>query len=152
MSEAQEVPFTSAMEHPEPAHDTTIRVGRNLWTLHGMTHRILESLGMVQSRALSLAERGPEDYAESDFERGMKAGAQYGGYREAPKHPKNEGSLKTIIVGCTITLLSAVVIGAWKLSNDSAALRAELTEWKQATTRWMDASDRRMERLENRRQ
>jgi len=150
---AQEVPFISAMEREPEAqkngcHDATIKVGRNLWTIHGMTHRILEALGIVQDKALSMAERGPDDYDESDYERGMRAGARYGGYHEAPK---NENNLKAVIIGCTVTLLSAFVIGAWKLSNDSAAIRAEFTEWKQATTRWMDQNDKRLDRLESRR-
>lgn len=149
MSEqAQEVPFIAAMEREPESHDATIRVGRNLWTLHGMTHRVLEALGIAQSKAQSLAERGPEDYAESDFERGMRAGARHGGYHEAPKPDNN---IKAVIIGCTITLLSAFVLGAWKLSNDSAALRAEFNEWKTSTSRWMDANERRLDRLENQR-
>jgi hypothetical protein len=133
-------------------HRVTIETGRKLWSLHGMTHRILEKLGVAESKALALADRGPDpDYAEgaeSEFERGMRAGIRFGGYREAPK---GDGSLKAIIIGCTITILSAFVIGAWKLSNDSAAIRAEFTEWKQATTRWMDQNERRLDRLESRR-
>lgn len=147
--------FLKGMEHEPPKkedlHQITIETGRKLWSLHGMTHRILEKLGIAESKALALADRGPVDYAEgaeSEFERGMRAGIRYGGYRESPK---GDGSLKAIIIGCTITILSAFVIGAWKLSNDSAAIRAEFTEWKQATTRWMDQNERRLDRLENRR-
>jgi hypothetical protein len=99
MSQADEVPFLSAMER-EPVHETTIKVGRDLWSIDGMshralgmTHRVLEALGVVQSRALSMADQGPKDYAESDFERGMKAGAKYGGgYNEAPKNDGDSSS------------------------------------------------------------
>jgi hypothetical protein len=150
---AEQVQFLTGMEPPtkEDWQEVTVETGRKLWTIHGMAHRVLEALGIVQSRALSMAERGPSDYAddtENDFERGVRVGARYGGYREAPK---GDGNLKAVIIGCTITLLSAFVIGAWKLSNDSAAFRAEFVEWKQATTRWMEQSERRFDRLENRR-
>lgn len=151
---AEEVPFLSGMERPpskQDWHEVTVKTCRNLFRIDGMVSRLLDSIGLVQKKALSMAERGPTDYAEdveSEFERGVRVGARYGGYREAPK---GDGNLKTIIIGCTVTILSAFVIGAWKLSNDSAAIRAEFTEWKQATTRWMDQNERRLDRLENRR-
>lgn len=150
---AEELSFTSAMEPPsQDWQEVTVSTGRNLWSIHGMTHRVLEAMGIMQNKAQALADRGPVDYPderESEFERGIRIGARYGGYREAPKR---DGNLKAIIIGCTVTLLSAFVVGAWKLSNDSAAIRAEFTEWKQATLRWMDQSDRRLDRLENQRQ
>jgi hypothetical protein len=125
-------------------------LGRKVFAADSMLSRLQARIkGMLSKTA---PDRGPADYAEdaseSDFERGVRVGARYGGYREAPK---GDGNLKAIILGCTITLLSAFVIGAWKLSNDSAAFRAEFIEWKQATTRWMEQNERRLDRLENRR-
>lgn len=158
---AQEVPFLVGMERePEaiataPAyHDVTVTLdslSKRVWRADGFVAHLLESLSALGARVRALAsmpERGPEDFTTNDFERGMRAAARYGGYREAPK-PEN--NLKAVVIGCTCTLLSAFVLGAWKLSNDSAAIRAEFTEWKQATTRWMDQVDRRLDRQENRR-
>jgi hypothetical protein len=153
-AQADEVPFLSGMERKPEAvpeepgwHETKVTVdGRKLFQGDGMMWQLLRKIRLALTM---VAERGPEDYeAESDYERGMRAGARFGGYHEAPK---NENNLKAVIIGCTVTLLSAFVLGAWKLSNDSAALRAEFNEWKQATTRWMDQNDRRLDRLETRR-
>lgn len=143
-----EVPFIAAMERkPESPQEIRVTVDpREIYRGDGMMwdllRKIRRALGMVPED-----DRGPKDYATSEFERGMKAGARYGGYHEAP----NNNNLKAVIIGCTITLLSAFVLGAWKLSNDSAALRAEFNEWKQSTTKWMDKTDDRMRMLENRR-
>jgi hypothetical protein len=48
-----------------------------------------------------------------------------------------------VIVGCTITLLSAFVIGAWKVSNDQAAFVAEVREWQKSIERRVDVLERR---------
>ena len=124
-------------------------LGRKVFAADSMLTRLQARIRGMLSKAAP--DRGPVDYAEdaeSDFERGVRVGARYGGYREAPK---GDGNIKAVIIGCTITLLSAFVIGAWKLSNDSAAFRAEFIEWKQATTRWMDQNEKRLDRLENQR-
>jgi hypothetical protein len=91
-------------------------------------------------------ERGPQDYPPWDDERRIliniirrqneRAGG--GNYNEAPK-----SHLTAIVIGCTITLLSAFVIGAWKLSNDQAAFIAQVTEWQRSIERRIDALERR---------
>lgn len=153
MSTPEEVSFVSGMERqPRPAsRGPTVTVNaRDLFRGDGMMWELLHKIRLALGMA-SMADHGPDDYEhdrESEYERGMRAGARYGGYHEAPK---NENNLKAVIIGCTCTLLSAFVLGAWKLSNDSAALRAEFNEWKQSTSKWMDKTDDRMRMLENRR-
>lgn len=154
--QAEEVPFLSGFERQdEPPkagwQDVSVtveRIGRKVFTADGMLDTLL---GKVRTM---LNTRGPEDYEKNERDlqslilEAVKVGARHGGYQEAPRP---DSSLKAVIIGCTITLLSAGAIGAWKLSNDSAAIRAEFTEWKQATLRWMEQSEKRLDRLENRR-
>ena len=61
------------------------------------------------------------------------------GYHEGPK----ESGLKAIVIGCTVTLLSAMIIAAFMLTNEFAAFKAQVNEWQKAT-------DRRLEMLERR--
>lgn len=60
-------------------------------------------------------------------------------YHEGPK----ESGLKAIVIGCTVTLLSAMIIAAFMLTNEFAAFKAQVNEWQKAT-------DRRLEMLERR--
>ena len=57
------------------------------------------------------------------------------GYREAPK----DSSIKGIIVGCTVAVIGSAV----GLSYQFAAMRAEFTEWKQATEYRLQQLERR---------
>lgn len=97
--------------------------------------------------AMHEADRGPGDYPPwvderrilIDIIRKQTSSAGGGDYNEAPKEPHT----KAVILGCTITLLSAFVIGAWKLSNDQAAFVAQVTEWQKSIERRIDALERR---------
>lgn len=61
------------------------------------------------------------------------------GYREAPQ----DNGLKSIVIGCTITILSAGIIGALVFVNEFSAFRGQVSEWQKST-------DRRLEQLEHR--
>lgn len=153
---AEEVPFVSGMERePQSTHEATIKVGRNLWSIDGMshralgmTHRVLEALGVVQSRALSLAERGPQDYEETGYERGFSAGQRHGGYHEAPKR---DGGLKAVIVGCTIALISGGIVGAITFSNQFSEFRGQVLQWQKSMEAQLKQVEARLDRLENQR-
>lgn len=61
------------------------------------------------------------------------------GYHEGPK----DSNTNAVIIGCTITLLCALVIGAVVFSNEFSAFKAQVLEWQKST-------DRRLETLERR--
>jgi hypothetical protein len=141
---AQEVPFLSAMEEP-PVCETTVTVGRKLFRLDGMVERLLEKARMAMGRP----DRGPDpdaDIREDDDIRRLAGIIERlsqrqpdNGYHEGPK----ESGLKAIVIGCTITLLSTMIIAAFMLTNEFAAFKAQVTEWQRST-------DRRLEMLERR--
>jgi hypothetical protein len=70
-----------------------------------------------------------------------------GGYNEAPK----DGSLKAVIIGCTIAIVSAGIIAAFTLSNQFAEFRGQVIAWQIAADKTMAATSQRLDRLENRR-
>lgn len=108
-------------------HESTIRVGRNLWSLHGMSHRILEALGIVQDKALSLAERGPQDYEEeNDLERGIRIGRGM-----VPRSYKNgdddEGIKRWHLVLAVLGVVIPIIGAAWSLSMQISAQSAMIS-------------------------
>jgi hypothetical protein len=119
-------------------------LGRKVFAADSMLSRLQAKIRrMVMSPA---PDRGPSDFAQEEderillpvhlVERLMKHNG--GGYHEGgDKH------VKAVIVGCTIALLSAFVIGAWKVSNDQAAFVAEVKEWQKSIERRLDALERR---------
>lgn len=129
------------METADGSHRTVNVLVR--WHVDRAMAWVRKYLPAMASRAGE--DRGPDDFEHDDRDlaklivEAVKVGARHGGYHEAPKG----NGLKTVIVGCTATLLAAFIIGAWKLSNESAALRAELTEWKTAVERRLDLLERR---------
>lgn len=70
-----------------------------------------------------------------------------GGYNEAPK----DGSLKAVIIGCTIVIVSAGIIAAFTLSNQFAEFRGQVIAWQIAADKRMADTSQRVDRLENRR-
>jgi hypothetical protein len=150
-TKAEEVPFIAAMEHEPPKFcETTIAVSKKLFALDGMLTRILEKARMAMGRPER--ERGPDPDADlrddrddddirrlaSIIERLVQRQPD-NGYHEGPK----ESGLKAIVIGCTITLLSAMIIAAFMLTNEFAAFKAQVNEWQKST-------DRRLEMLERR--
>jgi hypothetical protein len=144
-----EAPFLTGMEHEPPKFcETTIAVSKKLFALDGMLTRILEKARMAMGRP----ERGPDPDADirdarddddirrlaSIIERLVQRQPD-NGYHEGPK----ESGLKAIVIGCTITLLSAMIIAAFMLTNEFAAFKAQVNEWQKST-------DRRLEMLERR--
>jgi len=119
--------------------------------LDALWHRV----GLIWAAAMQAEEpRGPLDYDAFADERRLliniirKQTEKGGGnnYNEAPK----ESRLMAVVVGCTVTLLCAFIIGSVVFSNQFSALQAQVTEWKQATNEWKAATDRRLDRLEQR--
>lgn len=93
----------------------------------------------------SRPERGPDDFEHDDRDlmklvtEALKVGARHGGYHEAPKG----NGIKTVILTCTATIITAGILGAVVLSNEFSAMRAEFAEWKAATERRLDLLERR---------
>lgn len=142
---AEEVSFLSGMER-EPAKlcETTVEVGKKLFVLDGMLTRVLEKARMAMARP----ERGPDPDIESEDDDIRRLASIM--ERLAQRPPNNDyheahddNSLKVIVVGCAIAILSAGIVGAFSLSSQFSELRAEFSEWKKAT-------DHRLEQLERR--
>lgn len=146
-SAAEEMPWNFERK-PEPAtQEVTIETGKKVWRFDGLLDRWLakarEGLEARQH------EGPPRDYAEDEdddirrlagiIER-LAQRPPDNGYHEGPKP---DSSLKTIIITCTASILTAGVIGGIILSNEFAALRAEVTEWKISTDRRLEALERR---------
>jgi len=86
--------------------------------------------------------RGPDDYPhDADWKRIVVEALRNrrGDYNEAPK----TNGIKTVILTCTATIITAGIIGGIVLSNEFAALRAQVTEWQKATDRRLEALERR---------
>lgn len=96
---------------------------------------------------ISDPNRGPADYDEREdtlrllisIIRKQTEGAGGGNYNEAPK----ESNIKAVMIGCTITLLCAFIIGAVVFSNDFSSFKAQMTEWQKSTDRRLDELERR---------
>lgn len=147
MSDSAEVPFISGMER-EQICETTVRVGKKIFVLDGMLTRVLEKAKMAMVRPDR--DEPPVDYARDDddirrlcgmLERIMQRPPD-NGYREGPRESKNS-SIKAVILGCTIAILSAGIIGGIALSNEFSALRAQVLQWQISTDRRLDNLERR---------
>ncbi len=140
-TQADEVPFLSGMERDPDAegekpgwHDVTVKVGRDLWSLHGMAHAAKEIVSSLAQTVRSVAERGPKDYyEESGYERGVRDGAKLGGYHEAPKNLNGgNSSWQKWMVGLCGTLVTAGVIGIVVMYGKLSAVEAnQVSQQKQ---------------------
>lgn len=143
----------SAVE--KPCTDTTVlrfKIDSMQSTIEQLKVKVSEAseaaMRGMRAAMKAVGMRGPDpDYDPQDDDIRRLAGiierlAQRppdNGYHEAPK----ESGLKAIIVGCTITLLSTMIIAAFMLTNEFAAFKAQVNEWQKST-------DRRLEMLERR--
>jgi hypothetical protein len=129
--------------------EATFSITRNLWSMHAMSHRVLEVLGLVSGKVLSMAEGSFRD-PESEYERGRRDGQRYsGGYQEAPK---GDGNLKSVIIGCTVVLVSGGIVGAITFSNQFSEFRGQVLQWQKSMEAQQKQVEARLDRLENRRQ
>ncbi len=146
---ADEVPFLSGMERDEKPCETTVKVGKKLFALDGMVDRILDK---ARSTMESRGDRGPDPDVPNEDEERILVPVRLlerfgrGGYTEAPKNDKD--GLKGIIITCTVTLVSAGIVGVVVLSNNFSALRAEFDGWKQAMAEYRAATNQRLDYLE----
>jgi hypothetical protein len=119
---AEEAPFLSAMERePQPVEaqkpvwrEATFSITRNLWSMHAMSHRVLEVLGLVSGKVRTLADRGPDpDFDSRSYERGFTAGRQV--------IPPNIGGVNgnSKILTALVALNTALLIGVggWVLAT-----------------------------------
>lgn len=130
-----EVPFLSGMEREPPKKEdwqevtvTLDSAGKKAWRLDGMLHRILEVAGHAFGKMRSHGDRGPADYPESDFERGMRAGARIPGHNYGGTvNPNGSGKLVAWILG-VFGAASTLLLGLMLQSQYS--LRADVSELK----------------------
>jgi hypothetical protein len=119
-SSPQEVPFISAMEREPGYHKTTVTVdGRKLFRADGMLAELIRKIRLAMGM---LPEQGPKDYAESDFERGVRMGSRRTIYANGDaREPNGEKRLLTWILGVLGLLLvggvGSVVAMYGKLSS-----------------------------------
>lgn len=129
------------------------RVGRHWWRLEVSAEKIKEVIAPLREQVEKLKgllmaqpERGPVDYPAQDDDIRRLASiieriAQRppdNSYREAPR-----GSPSAVMIGCTITLLCAFVIGAVVFSNEFSAFKAQVLEWQKSTDRRLEVLERR---------
>ena len=143
----------SAVE--KPCADTTVlrfKIDGMQSTIEQLKVRVSEAseaaMNGVRKAMQAIGMRGPDpDFSPQDedpqvrrlaglLERALSRQPD-NGYHEGPK----ESGLKAIIIGCTITLLSTMIIAAFMLTNEFAAFKAQVNEWQKST-------DRRLEMLE----
>lgn len=119
---------------------------RELFRADGLIAKTVERLRMAN-------ERGPEDFSDNErdirdliFE-AVRFGAQQNGYREAPKGRGNESA---VIIGCTVAVISAFMLGAWQVSMRVTAVEVQVKNDSDRNREWQLSTDRRLDRLENR--
>lgn len=157
---SEEVPFLSAMEREPPKEEwqeVTVKVeslGRKVFAADGMLHRILEKLGLAESKAKSLADRGPEDYEKPDedvAERVARILARkyasrhvtYNNGDGSSSHGNGEKRLLKWILGIVGSLFVLATVGGVTLYGEFTALRATVTTG-------MNAHEQRLNRVEQR--
>lgn len=139
---SEQVTPLSTPEEAADWHEVTVRTGRNLWSIHGMTTRIVEAAGSALDKVRSLADRGPVDYAESEFERGVRAGSRT--YVNGdPREPNGEKRLLRWILGVLSALAVLTIVGGVTLYGEFTALKATVTTG-------MNAHEQRINRVEQR--
>jgi hypothetical protein len=118
---ADEVPFLTGMEREPPKsedwREVTVKTGRNLWSIHGMTHRILEALGIAQGRAQSLADRGPADYDENADERRLLMRIIKDQARNSGMGPGSVNGSSKLGWLVTLNIAITVAVSGWIVSN-----------------------------------
>lgn len=153
---AEELPFIAAMEREPPNQDwqeVTVSTGRKLWSIHGMAHRIFETLGLVQGRAEALADRGPEDYERADEDIAERV-ASIIARKYQPRHVSynngdgassgnGEKRLLRWILGIVGSLFVLATVGGITLYGEFTALKATVTTG-------MNAHEQRINRVEQR--
>jgi hypothetical protein len=149
-----EVPFVSGMEREPEAQKPVIReytfsIARGLVHIHGMVHSVADVVSALANKVRTLADRGPKDYVESEFERGVRTGVRYGGYHEKPNG--GGGNLKAVIIGCTIVLISGGIAGAIAFSNQFSEFRGQVLQWQKSMEAQQKQVESRIDRLENQR-
>lgn len=140
---------------PEPvdaqkpvAREYTFSIAHTLMGIHGLAHSVMDVVSAMAGKVRSVAD-GPLRDPESEYERGVKTGVRYGGYHEAPKGDRN---LKSVIIGCTIALISGGIVGAIKFSNQFSEFRGQVLQWQKSMEAQQSQVEARLDRLENRRQ
>jgi hypothetical protein len=137
MSQAEEAPWN--FHRPDepviatPAyHDVTVTVldswMKKFWRADGFINRMLDSLGALGGKVRSMPERGPDDYAETSYQRGVRDGARHAA-------PRNFGGVNgngwaTWVLGIVGVLIAASVLGLtsamFTMSQKVASLEAKV--------------------------
>jgi hypothetical protein len=149
----EEMPFLSAMERrPEETLRAwrldAERAKRCAVPANDAVHSAIKDVktAMLNERGRDPDYDDTEDLIYRAAKAGAAAGAQYGGYREGPK----ESASRTVIISCTVALISAFMLGAWQVSMRVTAVETQVKNDADSQARWQAATDRRLDRLEAR--
>src|SRR5687767_10844372 len=78
----------------------TFSIARGLVHIHGMVHSVTDVVSALAGKVRTLADRGPADYAETEFERGVRLGARRVTYTNGDsREPNGERRLLRWILG-----------------------------------------------------
>jgi hypothetical protein len=106
--------------------DVTVSITRNLWSMHAMSHRVLEMLGIMGNKMRSMTERGPDpDFApDSRIQRIAVSGGDY----RPPHNPEWVRRRNAIIDGLLIAGIIALVSTSIYLLKTTVRLDTQYTE------------------------
>lgn len=160
---SEEHPFTSAMER-EPVCDTTVLrfevdgLKAKVEDIKVKTSEVAAAAMKAVKAAMGMVppDRGPDpddNYREDDDIRRLASIIERlaqrppsNDYHESPK----ESASRTVIVSCTIAIISAFIVGAWQVSMRVTAVEVQVKNDADAQARWQASTDRRLDRLEMR--
>jgi hypothetical protein len=135
--------MAASEESLEPGyHKTTVTVdGRKLFRADGMLAELIRKIRLAMGM---LPEQGPKDYAESDFERGVRMGSRRTIYANGDaREPNGEKRLLKWILGIVGSLFVLATVGGITLYGEVSALKATVTTG-------MNAHEQRINRVEQR--
>lgn len=138
---SEEVPFVRGMERAVDEDEAEKIVSK--FRLDGwITERIRGIWASMHQ------ERGPADYAESDFERGMRAGRRTSYVNgDAPREPNGEKRLLQWILGVLSALVVLAIAGGVTLYGKFTALEATVTTGMSAHEQRLNRVEQRIDRI-----
>lgn len=125
------------------AADALLARVKELFRADGHIMRAVRKLEELIAQGMR-SERGPDPdtplLGDEDVDRIVRLAIKYGGnrYEEAPK----ENGIKAIIIGCTVTIISAGIIAVFVLGNQFSEFRGQVSEWQKSTERRLEMLER----------
>jgi hypothetical protein len=129
------------MSAESTADDTDASITKLRFHLDGLTEYVKRIWVAMHD-----PNRGPEDYPPWEDERRILVNiirdqTKHGGGNNYTEGGGN--SLKSILIGVAITVVSSVILGSWYISYRLGLFESQVTEWQRQTERRLDALERR---------